>query len=235
VARSEARASGDGGGGVAADGRVSVSVRLRPLFPKERAGGASEVFLKDTDTSLVEQKADGSIQAWRFMEHVFGPLDSTASVFDAVCTDLLNQVLEGYNASIFAYGQTASGKTYTIFGDEGAQGLIAFAVNHLFSTRVRNATHTGKKDGSANNASIVIRVSIIEIYNEQVRRDPSRVAAAGACSSTPRLYIAVALLCLVAWLCRTLALVALDLGPALRALGGPAAAAALGAGRGPQG
>ncbi len=48
--------SGEGGASGAPPSGVSVSVRLRPLFAAERAAGASEVFVKDSEGKLVEQR-----------------------------------------------------------------------------------------------------------------------------------------------------------------------------------
>lgn len=54
--------------------------------------------------------------------HVFGMESSQKNVFDVAAKDIVKQFLEGYNATIFAYGETGAGKTYTIQG-EGVEGL----------------------------------------------------------------------------------------------------------------
>ena len=104
--RTSARRAGAGSRtGIEVPSAVSVSVRVRPLFASERSRGASEVFLKEGPRSLAEKTADGSLRSWQFMDHVFGPHDSTAAVFEAVVVPILNRVLDGFNASVFAYGQ----------------------------------------------------------------------------------------------------------------------------------
>lgn len=101
----------------------------------------------------------------------------------------LEQVLAGYNASVFAYGQTASGKTHTIFGDrQASQGILAHAVNHVFGAAAREAARgggggVGGLGGGggfgggfggggfakvAADSSLSVRVSVVEIYNEQI-------------------------------------------------------------------
>lgn len=60
-------------------------------------------------------------------------------------------VIAGY---VFAYGQTSSGKTHTMLGNALTPGVIPMALEHIFSTEIPN---------------MVIRVSYLEIYNEQVR------------------------------------------------------------------
>lgn len=81
---------------------VSVSVRLRPLSVTERSAGATEVFIKDTDTKLIEQKPDGSLVAWQFMNNCFGPADTTVMLFNIICVPLLVQV-EFLLIHIFSY------------------------------------------------------------------------------------------------------------------------------------
>ena len=49
--------------------------------------------------------------------HVFGMKSSQKNVFDVAAKDIVKQFLEGYNGTIFAYGQTGAGKTYTIQGE----------------------------------------------------------------------------------------------------------------------
>lgn len=56
--------------------------------------------------------------------HVFGMESSQKNVFDLAAKDIVKQFLEGYNGTIFAYGETGAGKTYTIRG-EGVEGLNA--------------------------------------------------------------------------------------------------------------
>lgn len=53
---------------------------------------------------------------FRFV-HVFGMDSSQKNVFDVAAKDIVKQFLEGYNGTIFAYGQTGAGKTYTIQGE----------------------------------------------------------------------------------------------------------------------
>lgn len=56
--------------------------------------------------------------------HVFGMESSQKNVFDVAAKDIVKQFIEGYNGTIFAYGQTGAGKTYTIQG-EGLEDLNA--------------------------------------------------------------------------------------------------------------
>ena len=90
--------------------------------------------------------------------------DSTQrQVYDEGGFGLVESVLEGYNGTIFAYGQTGCGKTHTMIGvkgDKTQRGIIPNAFDHIF----------GYFDDSQNmKKKFLIRCSYLEIYNEQVR------------------------------------------------------------------
>ncbi|XP_028398519.1 kinesin-like protein KIF16B isoform X2 [Dendronephthya gigantea] len=81
-------------------------------------------------------------------------------VFKDLGIDVLNSAFEGYNACIFAYGQTGAGKSYSMMGCEGAEGLIPRICEGLYS-----------RMGEDNNGKTEFKteVSYLEIYNEKVR------------------------------------------------------------------
>lgn len=86
---------------------------------------------------------------------------SNADVYASVARPLVQSCLQGYDAVVFAYGQTASGKTFTLSGDDrsGEAGIISRAVWDLFH---------GIRQGSARR-EYLLRVSYLEIWNELVR------------------------------------------------------------------
>jgi centromeric protein E len=66
--------------------------------------------------------------------------------------------MKGYHGSVFSYGQTSSGKTFTMNGGGDQTGLIEQAIRHLFSEL-----------GSHPDREFLLRVSYLEIYNEQIK------------------------------------------------------------------
>lgn len=58
---------------------------------------------------------------------------STREVFNSVAKGLVRSVLSGYNSTIFAYGQTASGKTHTMQGSRDNPGVIPLAVQEIMA------------------------------------------------------------------------------------------------------
>jgi centromeric protein E len=77
--------------------------------------------------------------------------------------------MDGYNAVIFAYGQTASGKTFTLSGDEDEPGIIPRSMKDVFGFIKRTPTR-----------EYLLRCSYLEIYNENIHdllAPPSMAAA----------------------------------------------------------
>lgn len=88
--------------------------------------------------------------------------DTTKQIYEDICFSLVSGVLEGYNGTVFAYGQTGCGKSFTMMGVEDPpdnQGIIPRAFGHIF-------------DHVAVNESVkyLVRASYLEIYNEEVSR-----------------------------------------------------------------
>jgi kinesin family protein C2/C3 len=86
----------------------------------------------------------------------FGP--STGDVF-ADTAPVVVSVLDGFNVCIFAYGQTGTGKTFTMEGCVGNRGVNYRTLEELFSVA---AQRKGEVDYD-------ISVSVMEVYNEQIR------------------------------------------------------------------
>lgn len=66
------------------------------------------------------------------VDHVFGPMDTTRSIFETSFHGIIDKVVTGFNATVFAYGQTSSGKTYTMQGTREEPGVIPLAVEDVF-------------------------------------------------------------------------------------------------------
>lgn len=54
-----------------------------------------------------------------FYTQVFGPKSQQRAIYDHAVAPIVNDVLEGYNCTVFAFGQTGTGKTYTMEGEMG--------------------------------------------------------------------------------------------------------------------
>uniref|UniRef100_A0A336KMA5 Kinesin-like protein n=1 Tax=Culicoides sonorensis TaxID=179676 RepID=A0A336KMA5_CULSO len=137
---------------------VKVLCRFRPLNSSElRNGNKSIVQFHGNDENSV------SIQGKVYVfDKVFPPNTTQTQVYDVAAKSIVTDVLNGYNGTIFAYGQTSSGKTHTMEGvirDDELQGIIPRIVHDIFN-------HIYEVNG---NAEFIIKVSYYEIYMEKVR------------------------------------------------------------------
>lgn len=86
------------------------------------------------------------------------PKASQETVYSTCAQDVVDHVLRGYNGTIFAYGQTGAGKTYTMSGDTQSyqqRGIVPRAIHQIF-----------KEIDSRVDQEVVVRASYLEIYNE---------------------------------------------------------------------
>ncbi|XP_069103426.1 kinesin-like protein KIF28P [Argopecten irradians] len=84
-------------------------------------------------------------------------------VFDDLGRGVLDNAWKGYNCSLFAYGQTGSGKTYSMVGYEANKGIVPMVCTELFSVIDKKRSQGDAKD------VYEVELSMLEIYNEQVR------------------------------------------------------------------
>ncbi|XP_026413801.1 kinesin-like protein KIN-7K, chloroplastic [Papaver somniferum] len=133
---------------------VTVTVRFRPLSPKEIRQGEEVAWYADGET-IVRNEYNPSI-AYAY-DRVFGPTTTTRHVYDVAAQHVIAGAMDGVNGTIFAYGVTSSGKTHTMHGDQRSPGIIPLAVKDAFSIIQETPTR-----------EFLLRVSYLEIYNEVV-------------------------------------------------------------------
>ncbi|KAG7581615.1 Kinesin motor domain [Arabidopsis suecica] len=131
---------------------VTVTVRFRPLSPREIRQGEEVAWYADGET-IVRNEHNPTI-AYAY-DRVFGPTTTTRNVYDIAAHHVVNGAMEGVNGTIFAYGVTSSGKTHTMHGDQRSPGIIPLAVKDAFSIIQETP-----------NREFLLRISYMEIYNE---------------------------------------------------------------------
>ncbi|KAK0251902.1 hypothetical protein B0A54_12789 [Friedmanniomyces endolithicus] len=92
-------------------------------------------------------------------DRVFDENTTQGDVYEATTRNLLDSVLDGYNATVFAYGATGCGKTHTITGTAQQPGIIFLTMQELFE----------KVDELQTDKESEITLSYLEIYNETIR------------------------------------------------------------------
>ncbi|KAL6847196.1 hypothetical protein ACP4OV_023049 [Aristida adscensionis] len=139
-------------------GNIRVFCRCRPLNAEEIAEGASTAidFESAKDGGLTVRGHVSSKKVFKF-DSVFSPEEDQETVFQKTAP-FATSVLDGFNVCIFAYGQTGTGKTFTMEGTEGARGVNYRTLEELFRI-VKEREGLFKYE---------ITVSVLEVYNEQI-------------------------------------------------------------------
>lgn len=146
---------------------VRVCVRCRPINEKEIQQGCTVVVNVDTVRKCITVKNTATGNRGEppknfTFDQVYGPDSKQVDVYNETARPIVDFVLEGYNGTIFAYGQTGTGKTFTMEGVRSVpelRGIIPNSFAHIFG-------HIAKAEGDTR---FLVRVSYLEIYNEEVR------------------------------------------------------------------
>ena len=146
-----------------------MSVRVRPLGPEERCGA----WKLDGKSIQEPTNGRGRERSYTF-DNVFDQASTTSAVYEHTTKELVLKVVDGFNCTVFAYGQTSSGKTHTMRGTQEEPGVITLAVQDIFGTI---ASQSGRQ--------FCLRVSYMEVRRR--RHAPSRSqraprAAASGCA-----------------------------------------------------
>ncbi|KAG3251914.1 hypothetical protein PI124_g3469 [Phytophthora idaei] len=169
---------------------VKVCVRIRPLGAKEKQGqtksciriaasfdglssSKTTVSSRDGSNRGPQQLIVGKDRAFTF-DNVLGVTSSQTETYRLCVAPLVQGFLDGYNATVLAYGQTGTGKTHTMAGsgfdargrekNGELQGIIPRVIKAVFKK-------LQQEDGGDNQrrSDYTLRVEYVEIYNEELR------------------------------------------------------------------
>jgi kinesin family protein 18/19 len=155
--------------------RITVVVRVRPPNPREILSAQGNVIHILDDRVLVFDPPGERIQKQTFLQtsqgrpkelhfgfdKVLSPASTQEDVFNVIKASVFaptGGLLDGFNCTVFAYGATGSGKTFSMAGTPAAPGIMSRAVEHLFTSLSEQSGRRAK-----------LKLSYLEIYNEQVR------------------------------------------------------------------
>ncbi|KAI8911609.1 P-loop containing nucleoside triphosphate hydrolase protein [Gorgonomyces haynaldii] len=142
---------------------VQVVCRCRPFNERELAGGHTNVtdIKPDRGTiSLKNPKQESDVKAFTF-DAVFDDTCTQMEVYSRTARSIVDSVLEGFNGTVFVYGQTGTGKTFSMQGVPDVphlRGIIPTCFHHIFD-HIARTTHK----------QFLVRVSFLEIYNEEIK------------------------------------------------------------------
>ncbi|SPP79493.1 blast:Centromere-associated protein E [Drosophila guanche] len=154
---------------MSAKSSIQVCIKVRPC----EAGDSSVWEVKEgRSIHLIDSQADPCV-----FDYVFDQTAHNQEVFDRMAKHIVHACMQGFNGTIFAYGQTSSGiytslhmprthshtykfpsgKTYTMMGDNQNLGVMVLAAKEIF-----------KQIANENDRDFLLRVGYIEIYNEKI-------------------------------------------------------------------
>ncbi|KAJ6750020.1 hypothetical protein OIU85_000629 [Salix viminalis] len=150
---------------------VQVLLRCRPFSDDELRSNAPQVVTCNDyqrEVAVSQNIAGKHIDRIFTFDKVFGPSAQQRDLYEQAVVPIVNEVLEGFNCTIFAYGQTGTGKTYTMEGEckrsksgpngelPPEAGVIPRAVKQIFDTL------------ESQNAEYSVKVTFLELYNEEI-------------------------------------------------------------------
>jgi len=145
---------------------VKVVVRIRPLSRKELQDGhkaCTEANMSNGQITVRNPRADEREPPKTFtFDAVFSPEATQAKVYEACAAPVVEAVLDGFNGTVFAYGQTGAGKSHTMEGypdPPELRGIIPNSFEHIFD----------KVALAGDDQQWLVRASYLEIYNEEIR------------------------------------------------------------------
>ncbi|KAK3750592.1 hypothetical protein RRG08_007101 [Elysia crispata] len=143
---------------------VKVVVRCRPMNEKETAQGHQRVVEMNVKRGVVEvnnPKAPQEQPKKFTFDSVYDWNSKQRDLYDETFYELVDSVLQGFNGTIFAYGQTGTGKTHTMQGIKSNReewGVIPNSFEQIFQ-------HISQSQ----NQQYLVRASYLEIYQEEIR------------------------------------------------------------------
>ena len=144
--------------------KIKVLVRVRPLNRRELDAGMKQAVDVDlAEGTVTVNHVCGAPDRWTF-DAVMDNRYSQKDIFVTFIQPMVDSVMEGFNATIFAYGAYGSGKTYTMSGMQNSEmdlsGIIPRSFTYIFN-------HI--KERRNPNISYSLRCSFLELYNGKIR------------------------------------------------------------------
>lgn len=137
--------------------RVMVYVRVRPISDEEMRSTNKDSIIEKPDPChiSINSKKDSEKKHFTF-DHVFEHDSNQKQVYCTIAKPVVESVLQGYNGTILAYGQTGTGKTHTMIGGPGElKGIIPRCMKEIFTTIKASESH-----------SYSVKVAFLQLYME---------------------------------------------------------------------
>ncbi|XP_023259936.1 kinesin-like protein KIF11 [Seriola lalandi dorsalis] len=149
---------------------IQVVVRCRPFNTVERKSSFGVIDCDQSRREVVVKTGGMNDKASRktyTFDMVFGPAAKQIDVYRSVVCPILDEVIMGYNCTVFAYGQTGTGKTFTMEGERSPDEQFTWEEDPLAGI-IPRTLHQIFEKLSENGTEFSIKVSLLEIYNEEL-------------------------------------------------------------------
>ncbi|CAL5990664.1 Kinesin-like_protein [Hexamita inflata] len=138
-----------------------VAVRVRPQNQKELLNQSKSILQIQNGKQIVfdpatTESASGHVRQKNLgfsYDYVYNEKSTNTQIFNEAVNPLLDKLFAGFNLTVFAYGATSSGKTFTIQGSQSEPGILFQSLEQLFKRLQPDQT---------------LKMSFVEIYNEQI-------------------------------------------------------------------
>ncbi|KAL1451922.1 hypothetical protein WDU94_006252 [Cyamophila willieti] len=146
-----------------ADENIKVVVRCRPMNRYEKHAGMENVVIMDTMGKCVKMQCCPMNHNWgkpkKFLfDSVYDVETSQYGIYDGSVRPMISHMLQGFNVTIFAYGQTGTGKTFTMEGNQSEYGIMQNAFEQIY-----------KFAREQKDKRCVIQCSYLEIYQGKIQ------------------------------------------------------------------
>ncbi|XP_067466910.1 kinesin-like protein KIF11 isoform X2 [Thunnus thynnus] len=149
---------------------IQVVVRCRPFNTMERKSSYGVIDCDSNRKEVLVRTGGVNDKASRktyTFDMVFGPAAKQIEVYRSVVCPILNEVIMGYNCTVFAYGQTGTGKTFTMEGERSPDEQFTWEEDPLAGI-IPRTLHQIFEKLSENGTEFSVKVSLLEIYNEEL-------------------------------------------------------------------
>lgn len=144
---------------------IRVAVRVRPLN-KDKEAGCERCVDVDQESRSISITVKGPVSAQPqsfFFDCVFPESTTNNELYNEIGAPILDAAFNSYNGTIFAYGQTGAGKTFSMSGVSGMPGIVPLMNAELF----KRVSHTVAN--AVQPVEFLIQASYLEIYMEKIR------------------------------------------------------------------
>ncbi|CAO1329328.1 unnamed protein product [Diamesa hyperborea] len=132
---------------------IQVSIKIRPLIHREKEAKLTSLWSVSNGNTIKSNNNEHELS----FDHILDENASTEQLFNIAGKRIVSSALKGINGTIFAYGQTSSGKTYSMLGNNEEPGIVTLVVREIF-----------KEIEASEDREFLLRIGYVEIYNEKI-------------------------------------------------------------------